>query len=261
MLDPLALHNGEVLKRKAGLIDHAQRAAALESAYKSDFPLLATASLVNAVEARLDRKPEMVNEALRQGFILAPFFSEQLAVYEKQEQAMRFFYPEMVKAIDLIKEDARLTAVEFASQAPVRQVQAAPAPPVLTGAAKTLEDGEEFLRVRTLEKAKQAFLQALQQTGENPLHAKAYYGLARVAALEKDPELAERLFQKTLESSPDAQVKAWTEVYLGRLADSAGERAQAVQHYRDALAVPGATEGARKAAEQGIQQTFQKQEK
>jgi hypothetical protein len=73
--------------------------------------------------------------------------------------------------------------------------------------------------------------------------------------------MAERLFQKTLESSPDAQVKAWAHVYLGRLADAAGERDQAVRHYQDALAVESASEGARQAAQQGIQQTFKRQQK
>ena len=33
---------------------------------------------------------------------------------------MRFYYPEMVKAIDLKKEDARLAQVEFTKEAPVK---------------------------------------------------------------------------------------------------------------------------------------------
>ena len=49
-------------------------------------------------------------------------------------------------------------------------------------------------------------------------------------------------------------------MYLGRLADAAGEREQAVGHYKDALAAEGASEAARRAAEQGIQPNS-KQEK
>jgi tetratricopeptide (TPR) repeat protein len=90
------------------------------------------------------------------------------------------------------------------------------------------------------------------------LQAKAYYGLGRIAALEKDPELAEKLFQRTLETSPDPQVKAYSLLYLGRLADLAGEREQASRYYQGALAVEGAPAGARKAAEQGLKESFKK---
>jgi len=93
----------------------------------------------------------------------------------------------------------------------------------------------------------------LKETDEKPLHAKAYYGLARIAALEKDPELAERLFRKTLESDPDGYTKAWTHVYLGRLAEAAGERERAAEEYKAALAVEGASVAARQGAEKGLQ--------
>ena len=49
----------------------------------------------------------------------------------KQEQAMRFYYPDMIAAIDLKREDTRLSQIEFVSQAPVRQVKVVepPRPP------------------------------------------------------------------------------------------------------------------------------------
>src|SRR5205807_3421111 len=138
LLDPLATLNAETLDRKKGLIDHVGRARAMAEQFKSDFLLLTTGSLVKAVEARLDKKPELVNQALRQGYILAPYFAEQLPLYEKQEQSMRFYYPDMVKSIDLRKEDARLAQVEFTREAPVKAAKSAPAPappPALTGYA------------------------------------------------------------------------------------------------------------------------------
>jgi tetratricopeptide (TPR) repeat protein len=262
LLDPLTTRSAEVLNRKRGLIDHAQRAPALAEMYKEDFLLLATASAVKAVEARLLRRPEMVAAALEQGFILAPYFWEQLPAYEQQEASMRFYYPELAKLIDLRKEDARLSKVEFASRTPARVVTpAAPSEPVPTGAEKTLEAAERAYAGREMARAREAFMQVLRETGDPPLQARAFYGLARIAVLEKNPELAERLFLRTIQSSPDPQVKAWTHVYLGRLADAAGEREQAVQHYQDALKVDGASEGARRAAEQGVQQSFSKQER
>ncbi len=261
LLDPLATLNGETLDRKKGLIDHVGRARALAEPFKQDFLLLTTGSLVKAVEARLDKKPELVNEALLQGYILAPYFAEQLPLYEKQEQSMRFYYADMVKAIDVRKEDARLSQVEFARAAPVKTVRTAPVeapPPVLSGYAKTIEEGEKLYSARELDKSKEKFLQVLRETAEKPAHAKAYYGLARIAMLQKDGETAERLFQKTLTLDPEPQDKAWVFVYLGRLYDVVGEPDTAVKNYQSALAVEGASEKARETAKQGLQGAFKK---
>ena len=96
--------------RKRGLADHAQRAPALDESFKSDYLLLVTESLIKAVEARLDRKPAAVEQAMSEGYILTAYFAEQLPAYLKQEQAMRFYYPDMIAAIDLKREDARLAS-------------------------------------------------------------------------------------------------------------------------------------------------------
>jgi tetratricopeptide (TPR) repeat protein len=261
LLDPLSIRYGEEIRTKRSLEDFALGAPALEESFKNDFVLLTGECVIKAVEARLapaSARAAMIEQALREGFILTPFFAEQLILYEKQEAAMRYFYPEMIKAIDLKKETARLDKVEFLRERVVRRAKPAPAksPEPLTGAAKTLAEAEEIYRARDLEKAREAFLQALRETDEKPLHAKAYYGLARIAALNKDPETAEKLFQRVLELQPDPQTKAWTLVYLGRLADAAGERGNAVESYRAALAVEGASEGAKEAARLGLKQSY-----
>ena len=256
LLDPLSTRNREILDRKKGLADHAMRAQALPDSFKEDFLLLTTESLIKAVEARLDHKPEVPGQAMREGYILAPFFAEKLPVYEKQEQSMMLYYQELVAAIDLVKEDARLSAVEFDKQAAAgRAVKSAPppAPPPLTGAAKTLADAEALYAARDLEKAKKLYLDVLQQTDRKPLHAAAYYGMARIAALEKDPETADRLFRKTLELEPEPFVKAWTLVYLGQLSMAARDSEQAARFFGEALKVDGASDKAHEAARQGME--------
>jgi len=229
----------------------------LSDAYKEDYLLLATESLIKAVEARLDRKPGVVQDALKEGYILTPYFAEALPVYEKQEQAMLLYYTEMVQAIDLLREDKRLTGVEFGkpSERPVVKTAPPPAPAPLAGAAKTMEDAEYLYTTRELESAKKLYLAVLEQTDKKPMHAAAYYGLARIAAMQKDPESAERLFAKTLELEPDAPVKAWALVYLGKLSLAAGDREQASKHFQSALGVAGASKMARDQAEQGVQQS------
>ncbi len=99
-------------------------------------------------------------------------------------------------------------------------------------------------------------MRVLNEGADKVLHAKAYYGLARIAALERNPELSEQLFRKVLESGPDPDTKTWSLVYLGRLADSQGQREQATENYNAALKVDGATEEARHAAEKGLKESF-----
>src|SRR5258708_40008285 len=84
LLDPLATRNQEIINRKKSLVDHAMRAQALSDAFKQDYLLLVTESLIKAVESWLDHKPAEIQDALKEGYILAPYFSEPLPVYEKQ---------------------------------------------------------------------------------------------------------------------------------------------------------------------------------
>jgi uncharacterized protein HemY len=78
--------------------------------------------------------------------------------------------------------------------------------------------------------------------------------LARIAALQKDPETANKLFEKALELEPESQIKAWVLVYLGRLAIAAGDRDQAGHYFESALQVKGASAAAQQAATQGAAQ-------
>ena len=123
---------------------------------------------------------------------------------------------------------------------------------------RSLAEAEDLYASRNLVGARAGYEKVLEQPGENPVHARAYYGLARIAALDHDPELAEKLFQKTLEMSPDDETKSWAYLYLGRLSDAAGDREQAEKHYREALAVHGAPEQVKAAAEKGLGRPFQR---
>jgi len=261
LLDPLATKYSEDILKRNSLIDYALGAPALAESYKSDFLLLTTESLIKAVEARLPGNAEAVDESLREGYILTPFFAEQLTIFEKQPQAMRLFFPEMIKRLDVVREDQRLAKVQFAEHAKVRtakvvEAQVRPAEP--SPGDKAVDEAEKLYSNKDYDRAKQAYLRVLEVTTEKTIHARAYYGLARIAVLQHDPEMGERLFQKVLDAGPDPWVKAWTHVYLGRLSDSTGNRDDATKHYQTALAVDGASEAARRAAEQGIQQPYKK---
>jgi tetratricopeptide (TPR) repeat protein len=263
LLDPQATKYGMEILKKKSIEDYAQGAPALDPVYKSDFLLLTTESLIKAIEARLPGHTDTVDDALRAGYILAPYFAEQLTIYEKQRDAMRLFFPEMIKGINPGHEDKRLAGVKFTESVRVRAAKGVAVERRMTAPLsptdKALDEADALYGNKDYEHAKQAYLRILEHSSDNAVHARAYYGLARIAVLQNDPEMGERLFQKVLDSSPDAWVKAWAHVYLGRLSDIAGNRDDAAKHYQTALALDGASLAARRAAQQGMQESFKKQ--
>jgi hypothetical protein len=58
-------------------------------------------------------------------------------------------------------------------------------------------------------------------------------------------------------AATDPLALAWSHIYLGRMNDLDGNREQAVEEYRAALAVDGAPEAARAAAQRGIAEAYQ----
>jgi tetratricopeptide (TPR) repeat protein len=261
LLDPFASKYAAAVNAKKQLAGLAMFAPALDESYKTDFSLLVTECLIKAVEARMrygseKQKQADVERAVQEGYILAPHFYEQLLRYEAQEQGIRLYYPDLISSIDVKKEDQRLRRVHFVERAPepkhpVEAVQ----PPALTGAAKLLQQAEESLSRHEIDQAKELFLQAQQQSGDNK-EPRALYGLARVAALEKDPERAKELFREALDASPDPHVRAMSHIYLGRIEDLLGNRESALEHYKEALAAGDTTPGTREAAEKGLKESF-----
>ena len=259
LLDPLATRNREVLERKKVLADHAQRARLLSDDYKDDFLLLVTGSLVRAVEARMDHKPEAVQQALKQGFILAPYFNEALAGFEKQEQSMVLYYTPMVQAIDALKEDQRLMPVVFANQAPAPPRMETPEPKTVTPPIyDALNQAEELLKAHDMERAEKLFQQAATETADKRAQAAGFYGLARIAMTNGDAEAAESLLEQTLDADPEGQIRAWALVYLGKLRLEVNDKANATQYFQKVLLVHGASDAALKEARQGLEKSLSK---
>ena len=252
LLDPLATRNEEILARKKSLVDHAVRAKMLGDAYKHDFLLLTTGSLVRAVEATLDHTPDTIQQSLREGYILAPYFYEALPAFEKQEQGMMIYYTSMVQAIDLYHEDQRLVPVDFAK--PAAEPPPKPAAPATPPIYDTLKTAEELLKNQDLEKAEALFQQAVNQNDIPHARAAGYLGLARIALAQDNAENAEQLLTMVLTSEPEAQVKAWALVYLGKLRTEVGDQEHAVKYFQDALQVEGASDAARREAQAGLQE-------
>lgn len=259
-LDPIMIKYGMDLAQKRSLIDLVQLSP-LEQNYKDDFVLLANESLIKAVECRIDKNQGCPAQAMKQGYVLTQYFFEQLPGFEQQQQGMRFYAEEMINAIDLKHESDRISAIKFDSGALQRKAkQVTVAGPELSASAKTLEEAEQVYSAKNLDRAKELFLKALEQTGSNEEHAQSWFGLARIATLQNQPDAAVKLFEKTISGSPDPFTKGWSLVYLARLAKAAGEPEKALQFYKDALAVPGASDGTLAAARKESQSINKPQE-
>lgn len=266
MLDPLATKFSADIEQKGALTDYVQAAPFLADHYKQDFLLLTTKSLIKAIESRLappSQRQKMVDEAMGQGFVLTAHFAEQLPAYEKQEAAMRMYFPEMVQAINLRKEGNRLEKLEFSKAPPVRRAKpvAPPPPPPKPDWENVLETAEGQYAAKDLDKASGTFASVLKATDDKQAHARAYFGMARIAARKNDAELAYDLFRKTLDLGPPPPEKCWSMYYLGRLAWIAGDAAEAAGHYRSAIAVPGGSEKAKEAAANGLREIDEKRKK
>jgi len=59
-----------------------------------------------------------------------------------------------------------------------------------------------------------------------------------------------------LELEPDPATKAWALVYIGKLADTQGDKEPAQESYKAALAVQGISDLARQEAQKGLAGAF-----
>ena len=260
LLDRLSIRFADVVAKKNVLARYALFAPALEDAYKTNFQLLVTKSLAHAVGTRLRYEPEQnkvqrVDAFLRDGFILTPYFFEKLAEYEKQPASMRKYYGEMIKAIDLKYEGARLQAVTFAEPAtrPTPKTRAVAAPKV-SEVEKILGRAEGLLQLEELDEAREAFEEALEKAGGQS--SQASYGLGRVALDEADPDLALEHFAIAAAVGGDTRLVAMSHIYMGRIEDILGNRDLAVGHYEDALAAGDTSPITDKFAKDGLATAF-----
>jgi len=265
LLDPLTFKYADVIKQKKPLEKFAQDAPALDLAYKDDFSLLVTKCLIKAIDSRLmhasaAQKQAFVDEAVREGFILTAAFAELLPAYEKQPDAFRIYYPDLIAAVDVHKEQKRLKNVQFAQTAPQRLI-APPAKLQLDPAEASLQAAEGLYEQANYEAALKTFKNVFQQTTDKSMQGRAYYGLARIAVHENRKDEAVELFQRTADLNPNPAITAWAHVYLGRLALAAGDPDKATSQFKLALAMNGASAMAREAAEKGLQTSSSSGEK
>lgn len=272
MLDPMVLRNQQLVQKKAALLNIAARAPELPVEYQTDFISFADECVIKAVELRLRHlSPAALEAALKDddvsGFVLVRPLVAQLQVFEKAEPAMSYYFPDLFSGIDVQAEEKRLQTVTFAKgPALAADEHGAGAGSVTSATDRLLAEGDREIAERNATAAAATFQKVLSG---DPNNLKAQYGLAVTAVLSGDADQARDLFEKVVSSSDStksgsqgstqsntAEILSWSHVYLGRIHDLEDERDQAVNEYRAALAVDGAPEAARVAAQNGIDSAY-----
>lgn len=257
LLDPLSFKWSGIIKDKQPLAKYAQEAPTLDLAYKDNFSLLVTKCLIKAIDSRLmhadsEKREAYINQQVREGYILTAGFADLLPLYEKQPDAFRLYYPDLLLGLDVRKEEKRLKNVQFAQSLPPRII-APPAKMQIDPAQASIESGEGLFEQHDTENARKAFKHALEQSSNPALQARAGYGLGLIALEEKRWDEALNLFQRTIEKSPDSSAAAWAHYYLGQLNLKSGDATKAAAQFQGALAVKGASAKTRDAAEKALQ--------
>ena len=239
-----------------------------------------------------DKEEAVLADDDKDGFIMVRSFVMQLQKFEKAEPAMSHYFPDMIDGIDLAVEQKRLQNFQFAALQDAGPEKAAPgavrsglqpgqsADPQ-SDLESALAQGDHEIALQDAAAAGKTFEQILAKYPDN---ARASFGLAVASLLNHDADRAQELFEKLVaptpaaggagteagsngqttpaqpagqppaaaSAAPDPGIVSWSHVYLGRLHDFAEERDQALVEYRAALAIAGAPEAARVAAQRGI---------
>ncbi|MDE3179747.1 MAG: tetratricopeptide repeat protein [Acidobacteriota bacterium] len=254
LLDPLAMKYAGEIHQKAALQAIARKAPALDDYDKNDFTMLVTECLIHAVELRMDKPPDALKRAnadMASGLILTPYFYNALIAYEKGPSSLSLDYPSMIQGIDVRKMADTLADVKFTQPPPSRIVKTARAGTTEGG---LLDQGDNLIAAAQYDTAASVFQKVLKEY--DPQSPRALYGLAVAASNTGEPDVAEKYFKRTLASAHDLRIVTWSHIYLGRIYDVEGRRADALKQYRAASVTAGTFPDALLAVRQGMLHPF-----
>lgn len=207
-----------------------------------------------------------VHHDMTQGFVLTQYFFEQLIQFERDPASLTDTIGEMVYGMDIDQQIHRARQTEFDKQADEDVLQRSK-PRVLTGldlAEARLSQGDIATASAMARKVLGSETDTLASVADS---ARAHFILARAELMsihrgesedeaEKTIGDAETHFQKTISTSKEPRLVAWSHIYLGRMLDIVCKRDQAVSEYQQALAVRDGQQDTRIAAERGVKTAY-----
>lgn len=270
-LDPLPLMYPRVVAVKRPVFEFAAKAPLLPRDLREDYFSWFSECTVRAVELKLKRgSPGEKEAALRNndsaGYVMVRPIFAGLAGFEKSEPSMKIYFPEMVRAIDLKAEQARVATLVYApagTQAEAADLNKEELTKQRAAAVTTvpndqemvsaLTEGEKQIAAKNARGAETSFKAVL---AKYPDQIRAWYGLGLVALLDHDGVRAKEVFGRLTAgeyaATQDPMVLAWSHVYLARVLEDEGQLDRARNEYQGALGVQGAPAQAQQAAKRGL---------
>ncbi len=284
-IEPMVYARAQAMERLQPLLKAVQNAP-LEYTYKTEIVPLLTECLIKAIEthtmdvgipkpqkpgpqvkarADLERydaemstydhdaeavRRKAVNLAMRQGWVLVDYFYDQIGTMEKEGISLKENMGQMVYGMDVDHERHKDQQIAFLPESSHDVLRRA------TNQLSGLQLAELKIFKGDLTGASEIANKVLADPAGD--HAQAYYVLARVNLMQRQPGAAIGNFQEVLDTSKNPRTLAWSHIYLGRLYDimPQPERQKAIAEYQAALTVRDAQPDTKAAAEQGIKQPF-----
>jgi hypothetical protein len=201
---------------------------------------------------------------MTQGFVLTQYFYEQMLQFEKDPVSLKDTMGEMVYSMDVEQQIHRARNLDFDKEAD-GDVLTRSKPRKLSG----LDLAEARLAAGDVATASAMARQALSTNSDSSnssdssdslaavaVSARAEFILARVAILTGHPDQAIEGFQRTLATSKDMRLLAWSHIYLGRMLDLDCKRDEALTEYKEAMKTRDGQLDTRLSAERGIKTAY-----
>ena len=283
LIEPLLYARANAIDRMQPILKEV-REAPMEFRFRSDSVPLTIECLIKAIEARtmdtgiavykipanVDRSElpkyehdrqvyqqkvdaariATVHRDMTQGFVLTQYFYEQLIQFEKDPASLKDTIGEMVYSMDVDLQVHRARQTVFDKEAD-GDVLTRSKPRKLSGldlAEARLAAGDANTASAMARQVLTVHADTLDSVSDS---ARANFILARAAILTGHPDQAIADFQKTLATSKDPRLVAWSHIYLGRMLDLDCKRDQALSEYKQALDDRDGQLDTRLAAERG----------
>jgi tetratricopeptide (TPR) repeat protein len=178
-----------------------------------------------------------------------------MLAFEKDPASLRDTIGEMVYSMDVDQQIRRIHLMDFDKEADGDVLQRSK-PRKLAGldlAEARLSAGDSAAATSLARKALATPAETLESAAEG---ARANFILARAAILTGHPDEAIDGFQKTLSTSKEPRLLAWSHIYLGRMLDLDCKRDQALAEYKLALEARDGQQDTRLAAEKGVKAAY-----
>ncbi len=260
LLDPLLASQRREFPPPEPFLARVRLQPSAPAAYRGDFPLVVTESLIRAVELRLDAQPReaalsRMLELYDQGLILVPRFAEELEKFERTTEPMQQYFPALIAGIRDEAPEARAASMdrlrtELAGRGggqPARAQDSAP-----NEVAGLLAEANRLLVARQFDQAAVVLERVL---GADEHNANALFGLGQVALHRQEFETALDLYSRAAANATAGEtwIAAWSYVHRGNVYKFLDQPEKARAEWTRVLELKGDMRGATEAAQKALE--------